>query len=41
MGSELNPTWFGVDLKMFSYRPSLVGLALFNLSLASTKHTAA
>jgi delta14-sterol reductase len=31
-GSEVNPTWAGVDLKMFSYRPSLIGFALLNSS---------
>ena len=34
-GVEANPSWLGVDLKMFSYRPSLIGLALINLSLAA------
>lgn len=38
MGSELNPTCFGVDLKMFSYRPSLIGLAVFNLSFAAVQY---
>lgn len=38
MGSELNPTLFGVDLKMFSYRPSLIGLAVFNLSFAAVQY---
>lgn len=33
-GMESNPTWFGVDVKLFSYRPSLIGLALFNASFA-------
>lgn len=38
-GVELNPTWLsslrgGVDIKMFSYRPSLMGLALLNMSFA-------
>lgn len=33
-GLELNPTLCGVDLKLFSYRPSLIGLALFNASFA-------
>ena len=37
MGSELNPTCCGVDLKMFSYRPSLIGLAMFNLSFAAVQ----
>jgi delta14-sterol reductase len=34
-GIELNPLWLGVDLKMFSYRPSLMGLCLVNLSFAA------
>ena len=38
MGSELNPTCCGVDLKMFSYRPSLIGLAVFNLSFAAVQY---
>lgn len=33
-GVELNPEWAGVDLKMFSYRPSLIGLALIDVSFA-------
>jgi delta14-sterol reductase len=33
-GVELNPTWLGVDVKLFSYRPSLIGLALLNVSFA-------
>lgn len=37
MGRELNPTCLGVDLKMFSYRPSLIGLALLNVSFAVTQ----
>ena len=37
-GVELNPTWLGVDLKMFSYRPSLIGLALFNVSFAVVQY---
>ena len=28
MGVELNPRWLGVDLKMFAYEPSLIGLGL-------------
>jgi len=31
-GVTLNPTLCGVDLKLYSYRPSLIGLALFNAS---------
>jgi delta14-sterol reductase len=37
-GAEANPAWFGVDLKMFSYRPSLLGLLLINFSFASTQY---
>jgi Delta14-sterol reductase len=33
-GVERDPAWAGVDLKMFSYRPSLIGLALINVSFA-------
>ncbi len=40
VGVELNPALFGVDLKMFSYRPSLVGLALFNASFAVAQYEA-
>ncbi|MYB89318.1 MAG: DUF1295 domain-containing protein [Proteobacteria bacterium] len=38
IGVELNPSWLGVDLKLFSYRPSLIGLALFNLSFAVVQY---
>jgi len=34
MGVDANPTWFGVDIKLFSYRPSLIGLAVLNASFA-------
>ncbi len=34
MGVELNPTWLGVDLKMFMYQPSLIGVYLIVLSFA-------
>jgi delta14-sterol reductase len=37
-GVELNPTWWGVDVKMFSYRPSLMGLALLNMSFAAVQY---
>ncbi len=37
-GVELNPTWWGVDLKMYSYRPSLIGLSLFNISFAVAQY---
>ena len=38
VGTELNPALLGVDLKMFSYRPSLIGLALFNSSFAVVQY---
>jgi len=34
MGNELNPEWLGVDLKIFAYQPSLLGLGLLNLAFA-------
>ena len=34
LGRDLNPVWFGIDIKFFSYRPSLIALALFNISFA-------
>ncbi len=37
-GRELNPSCLGIDLKMFSYRPSLIGLALFNASFAVVQY---
>lgn len=33
-GVELNPTWLGVDLKVFAYQPSLIGLSILNASFA-------
>jgi Delta14-sterol reductase len=33
MGVELNPEFWGVDLKMFGYLPSLIGLWVLNLSV--------
>jgi len=33
-GVERLPVWLGVDLKMFAYRPSLLGLGLVNLGFA-------
>jgi Delta14-sterol reductase len=33
-GVDRDPVWLGVDLKLFSYRPSLVGLALVNVAFA-------
>jgi delta14-sterol reductase len=37
-GVELNPTIAGVDLKLFSYRPSLMGLGLLNISFAAAQY---
>lgn len=37
MGAELNPSFLGIDLKMFSYRPSLMGLFVLNLAFASAQ----
>jgi Delta14-sterol reductase len=37
-GAQLNPTWAGMDLKMFSYRPSLIGLLLLDFSFASAQY---
>jgi delta14-sterol reductase len=37
-GLELNPTWMGVDLKMFAYQPSLIGLGLLNASFAYVQY---
>jgi delta14-sterol reductase len=34
MGVELNPRWLGVDLKMFAYEPSLIGLGLLVTAFA-------
>jgi delta14-sterol reductase len=38
-GVQHNPNWLGLDLKMFSYRPSLIGLALINFSLAGLQYS--
>ncbi len=38
VGRELNPRLLGVDLKLFSYRPSLIGLWLFNASFAVVQY---
>jgi delta14-sterol reductase len=35
MGVQLSPSLFGIDLKMFSYKPSLIGLFVLNLSFAA------
>jgi delta14-sterol reductase len=34
-GVELNPKLLGLDIKMFSYRPSLLGLGVLNASFAA------
>ncbi len=39
-GAELNPTLLGVDLKVFAYQPSLIGLWLLNLSFAYAQYEA-
>ena len=36
-GRQSNPSWLGVDVKLFSYRPSLIALALFNVSFAAVQ----
>ncbi len=38
MGVELNPTWRRVDLKLFAYQPSLIGLWLLVLASAYHQH---
>jgi len=35
---DLNPTWLGVDLKMFMYQPSLIGVNLLVVSFANAQH---
>jgi len=37
-GNELNPTWLGVDLKMFMYQPSLLVVYLIVLSFAYAQY---
>jgi delta14-sterol reductase len=37
-GVELNPKIAGLDLKLFSYRPSLIGLGLLNVSMAAAQY---
>jgi delta14-sterol reductase len=36
-GTELNPTWLGVDLKMFLYQPSLIGVYVIVLAFAQAQ----
>jgi Delta14-sterol reductase len=38
MGVELNPELFGVDLKMFAYLPSLMGLCVLNWSFGVVQY---
>jgi delta14-sterol reductase len=40
MGIELNPELLGVDLKMFAYLPSLMGLWVLNLSFGVAQYEA-
>jgi delta14-sterol reductase len=37
-GNELNPTWLGVDVKMFLYQPSLIGVNLIVVAFASAEY---
>jgi delta14-sterol reductase len=37
-GNQLNPTLCGVDLKMFAYHPSLIGVGLFVEAFAYRQH---
>jgi Delta14-sterol reductase len=37
-GNELNPTWLGVDMKMFMYQPSLIGVNLLIVAFAFAQH---
>src|SRR5262249_19037379 len=39
-GALRDPTLFGLDLKMVSYPPSLIGLALFNIACAAYQREA-
>lgn len=38
-GREKDPMLYGVDLKIFFYQPSLIGLALMNVALAEAQFT--
>lgn len=38
MGAELNPHIMGLDVKFFSYRPSMTGWLLINLSFLKKQH---
>lgn len=39
-GIELNPSFMGVDLKVFAYQPSLIGLGVLNLAFANAQYEA-
>jgi Delta14-sterol reductase len=38
LGVEKNPVWLGVDLKMFMYQPSLIGVNLVITAFAEAQH---
>jgi delta14-sterol reductase len=38
LGVEKNPTWLGVDLKMFMYQPSLIGVNLLVVAFANAEY---
>jgi len=38
LGVEKNPTWLGVDLKMFMYQPSLIGVNVLVVAFANAQH---
>jgi delta14-sterol reductase len=37
-GNELNPRWLNVDIKMFMYQPSLIGVYLIVIAFAYVQH---
>ena len=37
-GIHSGPVWFDIDIKLFSYRPSMIGLALLNASFAIVQY---
>jgi Delta14-sterol reductase len=37
-GNELNPTWLGVDMKLFMYQPSLIGANLLIVAFAFAQY---
>ncbi|EDM76522.1 c-24(28) sterol reductase, putative [Plesiocystis pacifica SIR-1] len=40
LGIELNPSLWGVDLKVFAYQPSLIGLGVLNVAFAVAQYEA-